>query len=68
MQVATKLTNLQQELLKLCSRDVNERELKEIKDLIANYFANKAINSASKMWNEKGLTNDDMDKWLNEIS
>jgi len=68
MQVATKLTNLQQELLKLCSRNVNEKELREIKDLIANYFTNKSIESASKMWDEKGLTNDDMDKWLNEPS
>jgi hypothetical protein len=66
MPTATKLTNLQQELLKVCSRNVSEKELIEIKDLLANYFAEKAIKGASKMWDEKGLTNEDMDNWLNE--
>ena len=68
MATATKLTNLQQELLKVCSRNVSDQELIELRDLIANYFAERSIKGASKMWEEKGLTNEDMDKWLNEPS
>lgn len=68
MTTATKLTKLQQKILKVCSRNVSDKELIEIKNLLANYFANKAIDKASKMWDEKGLSNEDMDKWLNESS
>lgn len=57
------LTNLQLELLKLYSTNLNQKDLLEIKRLLANYFAQKAIKGADKIWGEKGLPNEDIRKW-----
>ena len=65
---STKLTNLQLEILKLFSREVPNNELLEIKRMLANYFTGKLTAEADKVWDEKGLTDDDMDKWLKELS
>ncbi len=61
---AQPLTNLQLELLKLYSTNLNQKDLLEIKRLLANYFAQRAIKGADKIWEEKGLSNEDMKKWL----
>jgi hypothetical protein len=63
---AQPLTNLQLELLKLYSTNLAQKDLVEIKRMLANYFAQRAIREADKIWEEKGLSNEDMDKWLNE--
>jgi hypothetical protein len=63
---AKALSNLQLELLKLYSTNLAQSDLVEIKRILANYFAQKAISGADKIWDEKGLTNQDMKKWLNE--
>jgi hypothetical protein len=60
------LTNVQIELLKIYSTNISDTDLKELKDLIAKFYASKAIESANKAWNEKNLTNEIMDNWLNE--
>ena len=60
------LSNIQFELLKLYSTNVKESELFEIKNYLAKYFAQKAINEADTIWEKKGLDNDEMDRWLNE--
>lgn len=65
---STKLSNLQLEFLKLFSRGVSDEELFEIRSVLADYFANKLTTEAAKIWNEKGLSNDDMDKCLKELS
>lgn len=62
----TKLTNLQQELLKIYSFDIKDEDLKNIKKILADYFMDKAIDTASKVWDKKGYTNDTMDEWLND--
>ena len=36
-----KLTNLQVELLKLLSMELNEDELSDLKDILASYFSKK---------------------------
>ena len=63
---AQPLTNLQLELLKLYSTNLDKKDLVEIKRILAKYFAQRAIKEADKIWEEKGLSNDDMEKWLNE--
>jgi hypothetical protein len=63
---AQPLTNLQLELLKLYSTNLDQKDLVEIKRILANYFVQRAIKEADKIWEEKGLSNEDMDKWLNE--
>ncbi len=49
-------SNIQLELLKLYSKNVVDEDLKQIKVLIARYFAQKAIEEADEIWDEKGYT------------
>lgn len=60
------LTNLQKEILKIYSTDIEEQDLKDLKTILAEYFAKKSIKEADKIWTEKELSNQDMDRWLNE--
>jgi hypothetical protein len=60
------LSNVQVELLKIFSTNITEPELKELKDLIAQFYAKKSIEFANKEWIEKNLSNEVMDNWLNE--
>lgn len=66
MSVAQPLSNLQQELLKLYASNVSEADLLHIRRYLVQYFANKAISEADKIWDERGYTNETMDQWLNE--
>ena len=59
-------TNIQTELLKLYSTNISEKDLLELKEVIGKFYAEKSINYANKSWEEKKLTNKDMDNWLNE--
>ena len=58
------LTNAQIELMKLFNTNLSENELIELKDLLSRFYANKAIVEADAIWDEKGLTDKDMDRWL----
>ena len=60
------ITNLQQELIKVFSYNVNEEELEDIRDLLSNYFAEKATREMDRLWDEQGWTNETMDEWLKE--
>lgn len=60
------LSNVQMELLKLYSTDLKENDLKDLKGILAKYFANRAVKEANKVWDEKKYSDDKMDKWLNE--
>lgn len=59
------LTNVQLELLKAFSHQLEEEELLELRILLARFFAQKAIAAANKAWDEKGWTNEDVDRILN---
>jgi len=60
------LTELQLELLKLFARDIDERDLIEIKKLLIQYFANKAMDTADKVWEQNKWTEQDEVRFLNE--
>jgi hypothetical protein len=47
-----KLTNLQLELLKVFSYQLNQQQLTDIKNLLANYFAEQATQEMDKLWEE----------------
>ena len=64
--IATPLSNLQLEILKLYSTNLDKTELTELKNQLAGFYAKKSIENANRVWNEKKLTNDDMDKWLDD--
>lgn len=50
------LTNVQLELLKVFAMGVSEEEVLEIRRLLARYFMEKAVRGATKVWDEKGYT------------
>lgn len=60
------MSNLQLELLRLYGNDVSDETLREIKMLLAKYFADKATEAMDKVWDEKGLSEQDVIDWTNE--
>lgn len=54
----TPLTNLQLELLKLFAQKVEDEDLIAIRNLIAQYFAAKAMRLADEIWEKKGWTDE----------
>jgi lysyl-tRNA synthetase class II len=60
------LSNVQIELLKLYSTDLEYDDLMELRKVLANYFAQKAMNGADAVWDQKNLSSDTMETWLNE--
>ncbi len=61
-----KLTNLQLELLKLFSYELNETQLLEIKTILAKYFAKKASDEMDQLWEDKNWSDETMNQWLKE--
>lgn len=66
MNAARKLSNLQLELLKIFSVDLSEEQLKEIKNLLTQYFADKVTTEMDKLFEEKGWGSEKIDEWSNE--
>lgn len=64
--VSPPLSKLQLKLLKLYKAEVSDEDLKNIEQLLSNYFAQKAIREANKVWKEKSYSNDIMDEWLSK--
>lgn len=62
--IQTPLNDLQLEILKLFSRDLEEADLLAIKRLIVKYLAEKVTRMADEAWEEKNWTNQDMEKML----
>jgi hypothetical protein len=62
----SRLSNVQQEILKLYSTELSETDIYELKSQLAHYYARKAIAQADKVWEEKGYSAEDMNNWLNE--
>jgi hypothetical protein len=53
MEAAGKLTNIQIELLKMFQFNLPEKQLVEIKNILAKYFAKTASDEMDKLWNER---------------
>lgn len=64
--LAVPLTNVQLELLKLYATDLSEKDLNELRGLLASFYAKKSIELADQVWEDRDLSNEDMDQWLNE--
>jgi hypothetical protein len=63
--VSQPLSNVQLEMLKAFSYNLEAKELLELKNVIADYFAKRAIKAANKVWEEKGWSDKDVDNMLN---
>lgn len=59
MQIQPQFTNLQLELLKVFSRQVSDDDVKAIRKMLVNYFAEKAMNLADEAWDKNGWTEKD---------
>jgi hypothetical protein len=66
MKTTSKITNLQQELLKIFSFELSEKQLLDVKDILASYFANAATHEMDKLWDEKKWTDKSMKKLAKE--
>ena len=60
------LSNVQMELLKLYTTNLTEKEMAELKEQLAKFYADKSIRLADAVWDKKGYTNDDMNSILND--
>lgn len=58
------LTNLQLEIIKLYATSLENQDLIELKQILAKFFAQKAIAEADKIWAEQNLSQQDMEVWL----
>jgi hypothetical protein len=62
------LSNVQKELLKIYANNVSDNTLLEIKQILANYFAEKATSAIDEFWDENKLTEQTMIDWTNECN
>ena len=60
------LTNIQIELMKLYSTNLSDTDFEELKNVLVKFYADKAIAAANEIWDNRRLTNTDMENWLNE--
>lgn len=60
--LSSPLTPLQLEILQFFAQNPSEEDLKAIKLLIANYYAEKAVDMADQIWKENGWTAEDTDR------
>ncbi len=58
-------SNVQLELLKVFNANLSDAELIEFKKMLADYFYKRTVDAADKVWDEKGWTNEDVDRMLN---
>ncbi len=63
---ARALSNVQMELLKLYSTDLEHDDLMELRKILANHFAQKAMNGADTIWGQSKMSADTMETWLDE--
>ena len=57
-------SNVQLELLKAFAHGLSDSELAELKKVLAQFFAQRAIKEADRVWNEKGWTEEDAERML----
>lgn len=50
------LSNVQAELLKLFAADIPEKDLQDLKTVIARFLLERARDKADAIWSEKGYT------------
>ena len=65
---STKLSPLQLELLKVYSFQPSEAEMIELKNILARFFAHRFIEKVSASAEGLEISNEDLDKWLEEDS
>ena len=62
---AGSLSNIQLELLKAFSHNLEEKDLQELRKRLAQFFADRLVNQADKVWDSQGWSNEKIDDFLN---
>ncbi|MCB0610581.1 MAG: hypothetical protein KDD12_22865 [Lewinella sp.] len=65
-QTGVKLSALQLELLKVFSFNPTEEELKQVRKILAHFFAHRFTENVAKAGRARNVTDEDLDKWLEE--
>lgn len=58
------LSNVQLELLKTFSHQLSESEILDLREILARFFAQRAIQIANEVWEEKGWGDEDVERML----
>lgn len=66
MESTKKLSNLQLELLRVFSFDLSEKQLLEIRGLLANYFANKVSEEMDSLFDSNQWGEEKIEEWSKE--
>jgi hypothetical protein len=66
MQPSPNFTNLQLELLKVFSFDLEEKQLNDVRELLTHYFAKNLTKEMDKLWDEQSWTDGIMQEWSNQ--
>jgi hypothetical protein len=66
MEATKGLTNLQLELVKLFSFEVSEDQLKELKQILVDYFASKITEDMDKLFEENNWNESKIEEWSSE--
>lgn len=66
MQGTKTLSNLQLELLKIFSFDLQEEQLKEIKELLSKYFAEKVTKDIDALFEKNDWGEEKITEWSEE--
>ena len=61
-----KLNSLQLELLKVYSFEPSKEDLLVIRDFVAKHFSDKLLKNVQNAIEEKNITEEDLDSWINE--
>lgn len=61
-----KLSNLQMELLEVFSFEVSDEQVKEIRSLLVEYFADKTTTDVDELFKEKGWGEEKIEEWSKE--
>lgn len=60
------LSPLQLELLKLYAFNPSERELLDVKRMLADYFGDRLVRKVDERIDQLGITDEDLENWLHE--
>jgi hypothetical protein len=60
------LNNTQLEILKMFRYDLPQKQWDEIREMIAQYFADKVTKEVDALWDEKGWSEETMQEWAKE--
>lgn len=67
-ETSQKFTALQLELLKLYSFEPTEDELRDVRHLLATYFMERFQSALATIAEERGISDETLDEWLQEES